>query len=507
MQDKKENFTGLVKTIKDKVHDWWLSFESRHLRTARLIVYFTCLAVVVSVCFNLFHYFNLFHTDASSARYMLSALVQSQAAIVAIVITLTLIAVQLTASVYSPRVIRIFRNNPDMWLLLGCYGASIFYGLIVLKLVEGEFVSQSAIGSLGRFSISFEFCVSMAYWLGAFTFVALFPYMINIINLLRPENIIKRLAIEITKENVSKFIESVEENEKDRKKPVEKDPILPIMDIIHGAVMKYDLETVRVGLKAVTDQMIEIIGPDEEEKIPKHFCDHLKLVSRSAISREDVESTVEVIDNLKNFGKSTAEKRLEYAAKPAAKSIEGVGAFAARKELEYVACQAAKSLGDVGSVAVENELESTTILIVEALKRIGKIAAEKVFEDVVDQVVESLGLVGEAAAEKKLDRATRQAAQCLGLVGTFAATKEFKNATRDAALYLGLIGKSAAKKGLEIATQWAAKYLAELTILSEETATQAIRKCEYELENEDDEPFQKFMKIYEQELEELRAEK
>jgi hypothetical protein len=100
-----EDFVEFVKTIKRKVHDWWMSFESRHLWTARLIVYFTCLAGVVLVCFILFRNFNLFHTDADSARYMLSALVQSQAAIVAIVITLTLIAVQLTASAYSPRLV------------------------------------------------------------------------------------------------------------------------------------------------------------------------------------------------------------------------------------------------------------------------------------------------------------------------------------------------------------------------------------------------------------------
>jgi uncharacterized membrane protein len=164
MQNRKEDFIEFVKTIKKRVHDWWISFESRHLWIARLIVYFTCLAGVVLVCFIQFRNFNLFHTDADSARYMLSALVQSQAAIVAIVITLTLIAVQLTASVYSPRVIDIFKRNPDMWILLGCYGVSIFYGFIVLKLVvgiEGGVVSQSAIWSLG--SVSFEFCVSMAY--------------------------------------------------------------------------------------------------------------------------------------------------------------------------------------------------------------------------------------------------------------------------------------------------------------------------------------------------------
>jgi uncharacterized membrane protein len=132
-------------------------------------VYVFLLLLVIFVGAILFAKFNLFHTDANSARYMLSALVQSQAAIVAIVITLTLIAVQLTASAYSPRVMDIFKKNPDMWILLSCYGFSIFYGFIVLKLVEGaegEFVSQSVVWSLGPISISFEFCVSLAYWLG-----------------------------------------------------------------------------------------------------------------------------------------------------------------------------------------------------------------------------------------------------------------------------------------------------------------------------------------------------
>jgi hypothetical protein len=297
MQTRKEKFIVFAKTIKNKVHDGWVNYESIiRLWIARLIVYFMYLAVVVLVCFLLFNYFNLFHTEVSSARYLLSALVQSQAAIVAIVITLTLIAVQLTASAYSPRVIGIFKKNPDMWILLGCYGVSILYGLFILKLVvgaDGDVVSQSAIWSLGPISISFEFCVSLAYWLGAFTFVLLFPYLLNIISLLKSENIIKRLAIEITKDKIL--------NPKE-------DPVQPVVDIIHGSIMKYDLETTRVGLKTVTDQVLKIICPDDEKNISRPFCDHLTRVGRLAISREDEESTLEVIGNLENFAKSTAEK-------------------------------------------------------------------------------------------------------------------------------------------------------------------------------------------------------
>jgi hypothetical protein len=342
MQNRMEDFVEFMKTIKEKVHDWWVSFEFRHLRIARLIVYSTCIAVVVLVCFSLFRFFNLFHTDVTSARYMLSALVQSQAAIVAIVITLTLIAVQLTASAYSPRVIVIFKKNPDMWILLGCYGLSIFYGFIVLKLVEGaegEFVSQSVIGSLGPISVSFEFFVSLAYWLGAFTFVALFPYMLNIIGLLKSESIIKKLAVKITRD---KILNS------------EEDPIQPIVDIIHGSIMKSDLETTRVGLKKVTERIIEIIGPNNKREFSERFFDHLMRISKLTTRIGDEVSTIEVIKSLGNFGKSTADEKHKDAIAQAVKSLAEVGITAMEKGLERATRQAARSLAELTIVSEEN---------------------------------------------------------------------------------------------------------------------------------------------------------
>ena len=52
----------------------------------------------------------IFFTNIQSAHYLLSALAQSEAAVIAIVITLSLVAVQLTATSYSPRVTEIFRD-------------------------------------------------------------------------------------------------------------------------------------------------------------------------------------------------------------------------------------------------------------------------------------------------------------------------------------------------------------------------------------------------------------
>jgi hypothetical protein len=384
---------------------------------------------------------------------MLSAVVQTQSAIIAIVITLTLIAVQLTASAYSPRVVDIFKKNPDMWILLSCYGVSIFYGFIVLKLVketEGGAVSQSVIWSLGPISISFEFFVSLAYWLGAFTFVALFPYMWYIISLLKSENIINRLANEITKDKILEYIKLAKTSGGVEKRLVA-DPIQPIVDIIHGSIMKYDLETTRVGLKAVTDQVIKIlviksIGQDDEREILKRFCNYLRRISKLAISREDIASTAEVIENFEIFGRSTAKNGLETATLQVTESLEAVGCIAAENGLE--AAQVTGSLEAVGRTAAENGLEAATLQAAKSLEAVGRTAAENGLGTGARVAVMSLGKIRETAAEKGLEKVTGQVAWSLGVVGRASAENGFETAAMEAVLHLGVVGMAAVREKL-----------------------------------------------------------
>lgn len=99
-------------------------------------------------------------------RYLLSALVQSLAATIALVITLSLVAVQLAAQSYPARVIDVYKRNPDMWILLCIYIFTIFYGLGLIKII-----------GLGVLSDYIEDAIFGAYFLGFFAFVCLVPYM------------------------------------------------------------------------------------------------------------------------------------------------------------------------------------------------------------------------------------------------------------------------------------------------------------------------------------------
>jgi len=133
-------------------------------------------------------------------RYLLSALVQSLAAVIALVITLSLVAVQLAAQSYSARVIDVYKKNPDMWILLGIYILTIFYGLGLIKII-----------GLGILSNYMEGAIFVAYFMGFFAFVCLVPYMLKTLDLLKPSTVIKLLAEDITEESV---IENLENDEK-----------------------------------------------------------------------------------------------------------------------------------------------------------------------------------------------------------------------------------------------------------------------------------------------------
>jgi hypothetical protein len=155
---------------------------------------------------------------------------------------------------------------------------------------------------------------------------------------------------------------------------VKDDPVQPIVDIIHGSVMKYDIATTEYGLKAITEKAIEVVHLDYEKEISEHFCANFMRIGKLAVSRDDDESTIKVLERLEFFGKSTAEKELEIATRGAARSLGNVGKAAVGKGLEGAARGAAKSLKESGAMTVAMEKpENATLVVVNSLRGCQKI--------------------------------------------------------------------------------------------------------------------------------------
>lgn len=357
------------KTLMKKILEWWRHFEFEHFKIAPIIVYLTCFLGVLSVCCVLFNVFNLSdYPSCSSVKYMLSALVQSEAAIVAIVITLTVIVFQLSASAYSPRVIDIFKKNVDMWILLLVYGISIFSGFIVLTHVPDEIKDLSPTLSLG---------ISFAFWLGIFSFVALVPYIRDILNLLKPTAIIERLSKDINKTNISHYIDRAGREEE---MSIFDDPFHPLINLIKRSI-GIDSDIVIVGLNALTRQVIHIINSNNEKEVSLIFCDRIERVAMLSINEKYLDSTKEVIINFKKFGEECGKKNLEDATYQATSSIISIIGAIREKKLEKDFEEALKKSVSVlvifGTMAVKKNFKKTLEKSIEELKKFNKKIVEK----------------------------------------------------------------------------------------------------------------------------------
>ena len=409
-----------------------------------MALYFGLGAGVIVISHVVFSYFGFLHTDVDSARYMLSALIQSEAAIVALVVTLSLVAVQLAAQSYSARVIEVFRRTPDLWILMGIYGIAIFYGLGVLKLIEKANPQLCAKEYICLSNL--EGYVSGAYYLGVFAFVALVPYIWNTLNLLKPSTVINTLAEKITKESI---LDAVDEKQE---KSDGKDPILPIVDIIRGSMMKYDTETVIYGLRAISGRADDIFKNEtfeekEEEKISEHIFSHLGGVGNQAVSREDLSSTLESITNLYNSGKIAAERRREKTMEKAAEALQKIGEVAAEKKLDKITQRAANSLGYIGVAAAKQNI-SGTIQPIISLTFVGEASAKQHLDEATKQVAVSLGWIGMETAKQKIEDLTVAVIDALTCIGKITMEQNLENVTLEVIESLNRVGKVVAVQHL-----------------------------------------------------------
>jgi hypothetical protein len=338
-------------------------------------------------------------------------------------------------------------------------------------------VSQDVFQFLGFIPMSLECAVSLAYWFEAFTFVALFLYVLNIIDLLKSGTIIKKLLNTITKNENLEYVSSLVEKEKYPKQRIKKCPAQPIMHIIFNMLRKDDIETVIDGLAALTDwaeEVTEQIGDNNDPHDKKgdsksfsaDFCKRLVKFAKLSAKKDHEEVVIEIIDKLETFAHSTAQKGLDGATMTVIDSLEHIKQIVVEMEWEKATECIIWSLGMTGNYAVGFE-------------------AEQMRKRGTGQVVNSLKSVGEIATAKGFELAILQAAQFIAFVGIDATQRDQLENSRS----------------LEDIVLQAAQSLATLTDLRK-GVKKAIECLKPTVSKErKDEAFQSFMKLYERELE------
>jgi len=364
---------------------------------------------------------NIYPKESTSSLYLLSALAQSQAAIFAIVISLNLLGVQIISTVYSSRVVSIFSD--DFKYLWGLYGISIFYDIILMNTLPNN-LDQSH-----------HILIIASILVAILAFIAIIPLINNTINLLNPQNIIKKLS-----QNNDL---SAEEQ---------------LFDFIVGSIKQNDFNSYSNGLS----ELYKITQKNDatDEKIERILTIFYRI-GRFTISLRNEEATIEIIELLGKVGLTQNIQKIEDLAK-----------YSARNKLEYTTIKGIETLSLIFSTIPFNTITDAFLIldIQRAAADIGRISSEmhledstlksaRAIHDMVLKTIESeqeifpntpklLGRLGTSSAENKWEMSTEKILVTLGeiVINSITQKNNITNLTIDK---IGQISLICAKNDLE----------------------------------------------------------
>lgn len=257
------------------------------------------LSLLLSLFFINYMLSNYYPTpiDSNNARYLLSTLAQGQAAIIGIVVSLTLVAMQISAQTYSPRVIDIFKEYIGFWVLIAIYGLSIFFDVFALYVVPDN-----------------DSTVNLAILIAFVAFTALIPFIYYTMDLMKPKNIIEKLGNKIKKDDFLKVVieKYVENNTQYSKMSLvnDEDQIVPLVDLIKKAIKSDDITATRDGINKLETILCELYDYEgNKDGITKHFCEHLERISSLSFAENNEDIIIELSETLERVADKALQKK------------------------------------------------------------------------------------------------------------------------------------------------------------------------------------------------------
>lgn len=326
---------------------------------------------IIGILINLFSFIEIFfQTDADSARYLISTIIQSEAAIIAIVFTLSLIAVQQTTSTYSSRVIDIFNNykkNKPFFILLCAYIICIAFSALLLKVIKNENVVPPFI----------EHFIWIVYALFILLIIALIPYIKFTLNMFKPITLIELLSKNISRQSIESAIKLENSKNVDQNgqvKPID-DTIQPIVDILQGSMTSYDYETSGYGLRIIETKAIQILRDENcdftcKEAIAIRIINSIKIVGLIAVKQEMERTVNDTVDALLNIHSSLNIIKID-------KAIDSIVSV----------------LQNIGEKTTNGKLENSTVYVLEALSEIGIKSIDADRKEITQKVITSIVII------------------------------------------------------------------------------------------------------------------
>lgn len=288
----------------------------KYLKEAKNSVFLTIISLIISLAILSLIFIYPLNPNTESIDSMLTTVIQSLTSILAIVITLTLVAVQLSVQNYGDKISKIFmsKNNGYFWGLILLYIIIILFSLFLLNDKEMQtLLTDNIVISLFAYSL-----------------FLLLPYTINTVNKLKPEKIVNELSKCINKEFISldldkailhvrthrvktKFEFDNFREYKDIIYHLDENPLVPINDIIMNLIKNNQVDMIKKCLEILFNQIQDLIdhnvlNKDNGPIFVFYIIYYTQKLERNAYLVLDSQTSELLITKLKEFTELNAEQ-------------------------------------------------------------------------------------------------------------------------------------------------------------------------------------------------------
>jgi hypothetical protein len=231
----------------------------------------------------------LFYGDANAASFLLSSLPQSLAALFGITFAILIIAVEFSASKYTPKVLH--------FLLVSIFKDFQIMGVIVF-FVATMFVSFITLAHINGVNISNEIRIltSLSMALTAYCFLLLLNLFRRVPRLFNPEDIVNSVKTKALSEN----------------QPKENAELVEILgDIIRKEALQGNIDVASDALTALEDVSVYNFQ-HHRDGLNEVVLEQLFEISRTAIRIDDTNTANEAVEAMRVFCEATIDIDSKY---------------------------------------------------------------------------------------------------------------------------------------------------------------------------------------------------
>jgi hypothetical protein len=390
-------------------------------------------AVLIVLTLAEFSPFTLANDDLNNARGILEGVgVEGLSAIFAIVISLTLMAVQFASQQYTHRIMDLHIKSLTFWSVVLIYLGSLLYNVLMLGRLEAP--------------VDIKY-VEISMLLTALCFVMLIPYFFITMVRLRPETVINNLLTKLDANYLNTIKGYLEEGE--TRIPGEADKMLPITEIIEKSIGSGDRGTARFGIGEIYKRYTSDLTKDNEAYVSPYFLGHILGIGREAIIETDDDSMVQVLDIFGKVGTHTIAQKMDYTTKMVLEDIDIIG-FKVLKDYDVATQQMINSLQamlrEYMNVADGSEEILTQIFVLYHDTSDDLYTLKKY--RMVKYLIKSFSELFAVMEEKRHGEAIERTGGLLESIGVYGVNLDIRDAIHQSVHLLHRMGLSAAKSNL-----------------------------------------------------------